>query len=94
MIKYDEKLLEQRLLEVVRDYFHYESPYLIIEELGFLMNLSEENRNSDYQSYKLKLAGIFGNKLSPEPEKHFEFIIDSRWSYDFIKGYFCRYIEE
>ena len=94
MIKYDEKLLAQRLLDVIKDQFNFPAPYLVLENIGFLMYLSEQNSEADYQSYELEITGRFGDSTNPEKEKHFEMLINSSWSYDFIKGYFCRHIQD
>lgn len=80
----DEKKLEKNLKEVIT-YIYGEDPacYLVLESINVFTEDEEDNND-----YCISLKGRYGREGEAEFENRFDIMIQSSWSYDFIKGFF------
>jgi len=93
MIMINEKKLEKVLEEVFIDFYGKNSSnYFVLERVNVFVEEFEEPKTSE--NYDMNIEGRYGREGKNEFCDHFEILIQSSWSYDFIKGYFHRYLEE
>lgn len=92
MIMINEKKLEKVLEEVFIDFYGKDSSnYFVLEQITVLV---EEDGPKTSENYGINIEGRYGREGEHEFCEHFDILIQSSWSYDFIKGYFYKYLEE
>lgn len=92
MIMINDKKLEKILEEVFIDFYSKDiSNYFVLECVTVFVE-DEELKTSE--NYSINIKGRYGREGKNEFCDHFDILIQSSWSYDFIKGYFYRYLEE
>lgn len=84
----DNNKLEEKLYEVVASIYTSEHTYLVIESLEEYIDEDNENK------FSIFIKGRYGREKENAFCEHFEIQIQPEWTYEFIEGYFCRYIEE
>ena len=88
MIMINEKKLEKVLEEVFIDFYGKDaSNYFVLECIKVFV---EEDGPKTSEDYSINIEGRYGREGEAEFENRFDIMIQSTWSYDFIKGYFYK----
>lgn len=88
----NDKKLEKVLEEVFIDFYGKDtSNYFVLEQVTVFVE-DEDPKTSE--NYSMNIEGRYGKEGKNEFCDHFDISIQSSWSYDFIKGYFYKYLEE
>ena len=84
MIMINETKIEKTLKEVIT-YIYGKDPacYLVLESIKVFTENEQDNKD-----YCITLEGRYGREGEAEFNRRFDVMIQSTWSYDFIKGYF------